>query len=178
MTHVLKGICVCYLFAAASGCSVGRRHTPDASLEQNFSRHEAEFEALVASVKADAKLQMIASNEIRYGDRVVSGDSPSESERIGMDSQRWQSYRAALRRLDLVQITQGEGAVVFKVDQEALLNGNSEKGYWYGQQPPGRQVASLDNYRICEDDRDRFGDYIVSKPLRGHWYVYLLVNGR
>src|SRR4051794_40654679 len=63
---------ICSLFGLLSGCSVGRYHTPDAALEKNFYQHEAEFQALLASVSSDETLQMIAVDGLRYRDHTVS----------------------------------------------------------------------------------------------------------
>ena len=58
-----------------------------------------------------------------------------------------------------------------------LWNGDSYKGYEYSLSPPmGLRKASLDDYGISQDDNNRFGDHYMYKPIRGNWYLYLLVN--
>ena len=48
---------VCALFT--SPCAVGGRHTPDAILEENFARHEPKFNAFLAKVLAEERLEML-----------------------------------------------------------------------------------------------------------------------
>jgi hypothetical protein len=45
--------------------------------------------------------------------------------------------------------------------------GDSDKGYEYSLTPPeGHPKTSLDRYRISADDKDRFGNYSVYKPIK------------
>jgi len=167
---------VCILLMGA--CAVGGRHTPDSKLEDNFVLHGAGFEALLAQVNADDKLHMVRADEVLYGGgRFSSRGDLSVLEQLGLSRERWASYKDQLRRLGIVQITKGEGGVEFRVDTGSLMNGDSDKGYEYSPTPPaGHRKANLDTYRISEDDKDRFGNFYVYKPLKGNWYLYLFVN--
>jgi hypothetical protein len=160
-----------------TACAVGRRHPPDSKLEQNFLRHESEFAALLTDVMADEKLKMIGIHGLRYGDLAISGkDDLSGLDALGMTKERLAQYRQRLRNLGLVQVTKGESGVEFRVEQGSISNGDSYKGYEHDVTPPEHQKLSLDGYRISAVDRDRFGDYYVRKPIKGHWYLYLFVN--
>jgi hypothetical protein len=162
----------CVSVLLMSACAVGWWHTPDSKLEENFSRHEAEFEALVAEVNADENLQGFRVDEGWYAHRHFSDRSDfSELGRLGLTRERWVSYKQQLRKLGIAQVTKGEGAVEFRVD-----TGFSYKGYMWSLTPPtGHRKASLDGYRISENDKDRFGNYDVYKPIKGHWRLTLFV---
>ncbi len=121
---------------------------------------------------------MVSADEVRYGGGIFSrqGDL-SGLEHLGLPRGRWTSYNEQIRRLGIAQITKGEGFVEFRVDAGSLTNGDSYKGYEYSPVPPaGLRKASLDAYRISEDDKDRFGNFTVYKPLEGDWYLYLFVH--
>jgi hypothetical protein len=168
-------VCLSLLIA----CSVGRHHTSDSRLEENFFRHEREFETLLADVTADERLRMIGVRGFRYGDATASGPGdPAEFERLGLPKERFERYQLLLRTLGLVQVTKGESGVEFRVDPGTITNGDSYKGYEYYLTPPEHQKRSLDEYRTTEVDRGRHGGYRVSKLIKGHWYLYLFVNSR
>jgi hypothetical protein len=166
---------MCLLFNA---CSVGQRHTSDATLERNLLDHQAEFEALLLEVQADDKLSMISAREARYADRVMSAkDGLLEMERAGLTRERWARYQQQLNDLGVARVTKDKRDVEFRVDEGSFLNGDSYKGYWYSPNPPEHTKASLDGYRISESDRAPYGGYYVSKPLKGQWRLYLFVSG-
>jgi hypothetical protein len=148
-------------------------------LESTFFKHEAEFFALLADVQTDEKLMMIGPYELRYAGRDLSSDRDfPEIERLGLTRERWATYKRQLRELGLVLVIKGDdGSIEFRVDPGSYSNGDSYKGYEYNPSPAEHPKASLDNYRISENDRDSSGGYYVSKPLKGHWILYLYVNG-
>jgi hypothetical protein len=169
---------VCLICLLLSACAVGGLHTSDSRLERNFFRHESQFNALLAEVQADQKLEMIGLDEGRYAGRAFSNENESEIHQTELTRERLARYRRQLRELGVAQVFRGESGVAFKVDRESILNGDSCKGYRYSVAPPGgHRKANLDEYRISEADRDRFGNYSVYKPLKGNWYLYLFVNG-
>jgi hypothetical protein len=142
-----------------------------------FFRHEPEFEALLAEVQADADLTMIRSHEVTYSGRTLPSDNFAEIERLGLTKERWAMYQGQLRELGLVQINKANGSVEFRVDQGSYSNGDSYKGFEYESGPPEHSKVSLDGYRISEEDRDKFGNYYATRPLKGPWRLYLFVNG-
>lgn len=79
---------------------------------------------------------------------------PIEVEHVGLPKEKWMRYQRSLRALGIVQILKGEGGVSFKVDQNSISNGDSDKGYEYDLAPPEHQKTSLDAYRISANDRD------------------------
>jgi hypothetical protein len=168
----------CVFFLWVTACAVGGRHTPDSRMEENFILQEAGFEALLAEVNADDKLEMLRVDAVRYAGRDFSDRSdPSGLEHLGFAREHWGNYKQKLRKLGIAQITRREGGVEFRVDAGTFSNGDSYKGYEYSLTPPGRRETNLDQYRISEVDRDRFGNYFVCKPIKGNWYLYLFVNG-
>jgi len=145
---------------------------------ENFLKHESEFEALRAEFEADEKLIALGRDEIHYSDQIIQINSDlSGAERAGFTKARWAAYQRQLRDLGLAIIIKGKNGVEFRVDQGAISNGDSYKGYEYTLQRPQHEKPSLDNYRIFSGDRDRFGNYDVARPLKGNWYLYLFVNG-
>lgn len=162
-----------------NSCAVGTHHTTDLKLEQNFAAHEAEFEKLLAETKADAGLEMLRDNELRYSGQAFNGqiDIP-RLETLGLTNERLAMYRQQARNLGIVQLTKSRGTVEFRVDDGTFSNGDSYKGYEYSPVPPtGNQKTSLDGYRISKADRDPYGDFFVYKPIKGNWYLYLFVSG-
>ena len=72
-------------FLLMSACAVGGRHAPDSKLEENFILNEAGFEALLAEVNADDKLEMLRVDEVRYAGRTFSIQSDfSGLEHLGL----------------------------------------------------------------------------------------------
>jgi hypothetical protein len=167
---------LCAMLITLNSCGVGKHHIADATLENNFLHHEVEFRQFVTLVSEDPSLQMLSATEFRYRGRTIPVTAEAELLRTGIDRQRWRTYQMGLRRLGLMQVTKRDRAVVFKVDQESISNGSSEKGYWYDDRPPGRELAGLDTYRILDSDHSRFGGYLVSKHLKGNWYIYLSID--
>jgi len=160
-------------------CAVGRNHTSDAALERVFNQHQADFEALLAEVQADPQLTSIQPRSLVYAGRLlqVTENNLSEVENLGLPRERWRLYHKQLRDLGLEGgVTKEKRTVEFRVDPGSILNGNSYKGYEYRPIPPDHVLSSLDGYRISDRDRDRFGNWIVYKPLKRNWYLYLFVN--
>jgi hypothetical protein len=153
-------------------CTVGSRHTPDATLERTFEAHETEFESLRAELEADS--QLIGGVRLNVLKRDLSA-----IERAGLPRERWIHYQDQLRRLGLCAITKGGRGIEFRVDPGTISNGDSYKGFMYWREQPSHVHASLDDYRISkvsETDGTEFG--FVLKPLKGNWYLYLFVNRR
>ena len=160
------------------GCAVGWNHTSDASLEQYFNQHYAQFEKLRAEVQADSQLESLRPRKAVYAGRLVEvpdGDL-SELERLGLTREHWEHYQKELRDLGLAGILKGDSEVEFRVDPGSLLNGDSYKGYCYALTTPYHVRDGLDAYRRSDQDKDKFGNWAVCKPLKRNWYLYLFVN--
>lgn len=130
-------------------------------------------------MQADAKLTAIQPDRLIYAGHLLnlSEHDFSDIERLGLTRERWVTYQKQLQELGLAGgVLKGEGRVEFRVDPGSIFNGDSYKGYAYEPTPPGRLQSSLDGYRISENDKDKFGDWNVYKPLKGNWYLYLFVN--
>jgi hypothetical protein len=172
-----KPLVACLLVLTA--CSVGRRHVSDATLEKNFLRHEAEFQALIADVRMDKKLTMIDRHSVHYGNQPAASDKDfSDIERLGLTRERWMRLQNYLTVLGLVRIFQADDSIDLEVEQESTFNLGSRKGYEYNSSlPPGHRRANLDDYRTSQEDRiSPFRGYMVWKPLKGNWYLYLFVG--
>ena len=168
--------CVLLIFVAA--WALAGQHTPDSKLERRFLSNEAGFAALLAEVSADDRLEGLSADRVRYADRIFSPGDSTEMERLGFSRERWARYREEIRKLGIAGVSRADGIVEFRVDQGSLWNGDFYKGYEYSLVPPaGRRKASLDKYRLSEDDKIRFGGYQVYKPIKGNWYLYLFISG-
>jgi hypothetical protein len=86
-----------------AACAVARNHTSDATLEQVFYKHEAEFEALLADVQTDSQLVTVQPSTLIYagGRAEVTGADLSEIEHLGMPKERWLVYQKQLKDLGL-----------------------------------------------------------------------------
>jgi hypothetical protein len=162
---------------ALSGCAAGWNHTSDAVLQRNFGAHQAEFEALLAEVQADPRLETIQPRTVIYAGRLLDVDDAdfSSIEKLGLSHERWQRYQRELRKLGVVGVLKG-GDIEFRVDSGSLWNGDSYKGYLYAPSAPYHIRTSLDGYRRSDEDRDKSGGWGVCKPLKKNWYLYLFVN--
>jgi hypothetical protein len=160
-------------------CAVGRSHTSDASLERVFNQHEAEFDELLGEILADSQLTTVQTRNLIYRGRLVevSESNYSEAERLGLPKASWVKYQKQMRSLGVTGIMKGEGGIEFRVDPGTMFNGDSYKGYWYRPTPPGHVQASLDGYRVSDRDLDKFGGWLVFRPISQNWYLYLFVNG-
>ena len=164
---MLLASCASLCLFSLNACAVGRNHTPDSRLEQRFLQRESEFERLLSDVWADKKLAMIASDRIRYAG--ISMSPPLEFSKLaglGLRKERWLRFQRQLQELGMTQITKGDQSVEFRVDRGSIGNGDSYKGYWHSPTPPGHRKESLDRYRISAEDKDRFGGFLVCKPIK------------
>jgi hypothetical protein len=173
-------LCLCASLILLGGCAVGWNHTWDATLEQRFVQHRAEFEQLLAEAERDSQLHVLQPRFLSYaGKRFENVDESnfSEIEILGMPRVRWNSYQQQLKALKIAGgISKTEGRIEFTVDTGSLTNGDSYKGYEYRTSPPDHVLSSLDGYRISDQHKDKFGNWAVYKPLSGNWYLYLFVN--
>ncbi len=179
MLRLLVVIIVIPAMLTLSACAVGWNHTSDASLERNFVEHQLEIEALLAEIQADSRLEVLQPRGLIYAGRALfDRDEPNVAavEKLGMPPGRWQQYQRELHRLGFVSVGKAEGSVEFRVDPGLILNGDSYKGYLYAPSAPYHVCASLDSYRISNEDKDKFGNWGVCKPLKKNWYLYLSVS--
>ena len=158
-------------------------HTSDSKLEERFRQHESEFENLLAEVQADPNFRSFLSNSLRYSTRLIVADPEhhlAAVESLGLPRERWFHYQEQLNVLGLsggVLRDEKGSSVEFRVDPGRVYNGDSYKGYWYGLTPPGKVKNSPDAYRIAGADKNAYGGWLVCKPLKGNWYLYLFVSG-
>jgi hypothetical protein len=163
-----------YGLILTNACAVGQWHASDAWMEQNFLHHKAQFESLLAEVKADAGLQMVGVEDKQF--RYANQESIPEN--VLMD--HWTKYKEQLIKLGLTSIFKGDNRVIFRHDNPNMTNGSSQKGYEFNLIAPMRLKTSLDSYRISEKDRDggKYATYLVHKPIpeNPNWYLYLYVD--
>jgi hypothetical protein len=162
------------------GCSVGSRHLSDRTLEENFSRHEAQFEALRADFVADPKMMTIGNDGLLYAGKFVKFTTGefSEAERAGVSTQRWALYRKTLGELRLPGgVLRGDKCIEFRAESGSIFNGDSYKGYVYSEVQPFPVRKILDDYKTSFADKDSFGNVKVYKLIKAHWYLYIFVNG-
>ena len=171
---VLLGV-ICF-----SACAVGRFHTKDRILEENFFSHERDFRSLLEEVNNEEGLEMVSFDSVRYRGKSVSikGDDLSPLKESGFTAERWRFYQEKMQLLGLRGgIYKGADGVAFRVDPGTLSNGDSYKGYQYALSEPARVIGELDSYSIAPVDRLSSGGWLVTKHLSGNWYLYLFVAG-
>jgi hypothetical protein len=158
---------------------VGSWHPSDSKLEERFFQNQTAFKELLREVRADSELESISATHVWYHDVLVQGqDALSDLNKSGFTKARWEMYIHMMDRLGIVMLAQSDKEVVFKVDLGKITNGDSEKGYVYSLSPPSsHRKESLDGYRLSKEDVDEHGNAYVYKPLCGHWYLFLYVNG-
>lgn len=133
------------------------RHPSDASLAKRFYKHEAEFQELAAMARTDSRVGRIAPTFTRP-------ENPT-----AFSEDRWNDYRSRFRRLGLdLGIMTGDDSIWFLASGIGLLNRGSKKGYIYSLKPLAPCVPDLEKRR---PDLPRY--YIVYKPLKQHWYLFL-----
>ncbi len=166
-----------FLPLVLGACVACNWHTSDAKLERNFMKHEVEFNALLAQVNADVRLGMLRSDSLSYANHLF--EKPIEMSKVegaGLSKERLDWYQQQMQNLGISQINRGDSEIGLRVDQGSISNGDSYKGYRYSTTPPkGRTLTSLDGYKLSPQDMVP-GGYIVYKPIKGNWYLYLFVN--
>lgn len=168
------------LLALPTACTVGRVHTRDSVLEQNFVRNEPRFERLVADLRSDAKLELMDETELRYGGvSFNAGSGVADLDERGFSTDRWNHYRTLLRTTGVKRAIRGDrGEIELEFDQASIWNGSSYKGYWYSASPPpGHSRTELDDYRLSKQDLSPNGGYFLYKAIKPNWYLYLFVDG-
>ncbi len=171
-------LAILLLILLLNACAVG--HTADAALVRTFKSHQAEFESLLTEVLADSQLMTLQRNVLIFGGHSVDlrQSDMSAIERVGLTRERWIHYQNQLRRLGLYGVMKdGATRIEFRVDPGSMWNGDSYKGFEYRTTPPRHMRNSLDDYRVSDEDRNEFGGWLVYRAIKGHWYLYLFVNG-
>lgn len=144
---------------ALSGCS-NDTHPTDAVMLKNFAKHEAEFEELLAMLRADRKLERVDDNWTR----------PTDPSTIGVAPERIAEYR---QRFAALGIPRGFDAFhdperfTFIATAFGLSVGGSSKGYAYLDPTPDLIVEDLDHYH--SDDGRSFTAY---RRIHGNWYLF------
>jgi hypothetical protein len=159
-------------------CGIGWWHPSDSELEKTFIKNRVAFENLLKDVRADKDLKSIGATRVIYHDVFIRAeDDSSAMKRAGLTAEHWERYTRQMKALGVLRITQSDEQVVFKVDRNTVMNGDSEKGYVYSLNVPSRhRKESLDGYRLSRGDMDEDGSVYIYRPLCGHWYLFLYVN--
>lgn len=159
-------------------CGIGWWHPSDSELEKTFIKNRVAFENLLKDVRADKDLKSLGATRVIYHDVFIRAeDDSSAMKRAGLTAEHWERYTRQMKALGVLRITQSDEQVVFKVDRNTVMNGDSEKGYVYSLNVPSRhRKESLDGYRLSRGDMDEDGSVYIYRPLCGHWYLFLYVN--
>jgi hypothetical protein len=100
-----------------------------------------------------------------------------ELERLGLSATRLAHFAQELRDVSVAQIVKGKNEIEFRIDTGSSLNGDSYKGIMYVLFTPKRiHKSNLDDYRAVAEDRNKDGDIVLYRHIKGNWYVYLFVN--
>jgi hypothetical protein len=167
MSGRLKFVLACIVLASTA-CG---RHTSDAELELIFSRHEQQFQRLLAMVQADAAAKKIgpryvSQTRLHYG----------ETEHHGLSEERWIQYQGLLSELGIEGVASDARRASFRIDLPSIQNGDSDKGFLYSETPLEPSAADLDGYKISPSTRTKYGDYLAYKKIRPNWYLYVHYN--
>jgi hypothetical protein len=169
------------LVSSSSCCCFGIRRTGDSTLERNFARNEPRFDRLVADFNSDAGLGMVDDGGVRCGGTLFDS-TPADLSALaqrGFTADRLAYYRRQLKMLGVERILRGDGDTVeLPVDESSFLSNGIYKGYWHSTSPPvGHEKANLDRYQPSKEDLGRFGGYLLYKPIKPNWYLYLYIDG-
>lgn len=142
-----------------SGCGKDT-HPTDAVLLENFAKHEAEFEQLLAMLRTDRTLERVDDNWTR----------PADPMTIGVTPERIAEYRQRFATLGIPR-----GFYAFHDPERfsllatafGLSVGGSAKGYAYLEHSPDLIIGDLDTYH--SDDGRSFTAY---RHIHGHWYLF------
>jgi hypothetical protein len=146
-------------------------------MEQSLRSNAGQFESLVAELQADSQMTSLDPNILVFGGlRVDLRESGmSAIERAGMSKERWMHYQHEVQQLGLYGVMKtGGDTVELKVDTGSFSNGVSYKSYVYIVWPPPHIRASLDAYRISDEDKVFFG-WEAYKHIEGYWYLHIVV---
>jgi hypothetical protein len=140
-----------------------------------FSGREREFNQLVAMAQSDSRFITIAPDQ--FVTQSVIGTGWKEAEDQGLAKSRWDAYQELFRRLELRGgLSRGGSIIYFRADMPSLWNGDSQKGFVYSVDPLSPTTQDLEGYVPAPNQRDRYGGFVVYKPLKSHWYLFLDVN--
>ncbi len=135
-------------------------HPSDDVLLQEFAEHEAEFEKLVAMLRADKKLERVDEDWTRPGDPTSIGVMPA----------RIREYRDLFSKLSIPRgfhaFHDPENFTFFASTQGLSVTG-SAKGYAYLQKVPDLMVADLGAYWSADGK-----SFTAYRWIKGNWYLY------
>lgn len=143
----------------------------DQVLEENFRRHESEFNKLIKMSKLDPRVIRIA-DDFTWLDNNASWPRPASE--IGFSQERWNEYRNAFRVLNL------KGGLMKPMDTDTLfliasgtgsVPSGSSKGYAYSSKPLSPLSGSLENI-----SPELLSQHTVYKKLSEEWYLFFQGN--
>jgi hypothetical protein len=135
----------------------------DREMVENFTRHRATFERLVAMIRADAGLERVAPDWTR----------PADAAAVGVGKERLEAYRALLAEAGIAQGFSADGARE-QIEFIAYAGGLGPRGWgksyvWRHGDRSGRNlVADLDGALARGGPRER-----SYRPIEGPWYLSL-----
>ena len=158
-TRVLM-IAVVALAFASTGCSLFGSHPSDAFMIDNFSKHRALFERLVAMSNIDKEIVRLTP-DFTYPEK-----SP------GLTADRWQEYRELFRLIGSrngIARYEAElpGAVFVLYSDKGLVVGGSSKGYVYSVAPLEPLLETLD-----EPPADLQSNVKAYRSIEDGWYIF------
>jgi len=143
----------------------------DKTLEENFRRHESEFNELIKMSKIDSRVIRIA-DDFTWLD--TNANWPRPDSEIGFSKERWNQYRNAFRVLGLRQ------GLLRPIDTETIfliasgtgtVTSGSSKGYAYSSKTLSPLSDSLD-----EISHELLSKHTVYKKLDHEWYLFFQGN--
>lgn len=143
----------------------------DKTLEENFRRHESEFNELIKMSKIDSRVIRIA-DDFTWLD--TNANWPRPEGEIGFSKERWNEYRNAFRVLGLRQglMRPTDTETIFLIASgTGTVSSGSSKGYAYSSKPLSPLSDSLENI-----SRELLSQHTVYKKLEDDWYLFFQGN--
>jgi len=166
----MKVTLLAFLLTTALMQSCDQPLPPDSVLEENFQRHEADFNRLLKMAENDSNVMRIAPD---FTWLVDDASWPRPKERLGFTEQRWSEYRQLFARLKLEKGLlryQDVGITYFFSSSKGLVTGGSGKGYAYSTKELSPLSNSLDSVpaKLVLDSPN----HTVYKKIQANWYLF------
>lgn len=146
-----------------TGCG----HPSDSDLEENFYRHEADFNRLIEMSNEDARVLRISPDFTH----ISRGDGLGPDSDVGFTKERWQEYRRLFSKLGLDGgLTRSEHPhviVILWASGSGIVGHGSAKGYAYSTKEPSPLVDSAGRFPVPPGNGGH-----VYKRIKQNWYIY------
>jgi hypothetical protein len=171
--HLLNLFVVCGLMLLLVLACDDSPHPSDASLEENFYKHEANFNVLAQMAIEDAGMIRIAPGFTWHKE---SADGKESKAKYGFSDARWNEYKQLFPKLGKNNgiLNYQPDLILVLASSRGMVTGGSLKGYAYSPKEPSPLVDSLENLDFRDSKKDI---NTVYKRLKGNWYLFYQASG-